>query len=190
MQLSLIHTEQETFLDVVSLDGPRDSIGGIKSTDEDGQVKSSHNECSHSAFAMGMVAFRRIPGEMSIHSSSFSHPFPISTRPHNIPRQKHRSLIAEILDIAKHRRRLRAPYRILDRVGILEAENGLNTELWFAAVGPGSELDYFPFLESVLAPIVHYEGHVGFEVVGHVECCVVLVGVEDCGVEDHVGGRC
>ena len=97
MQLSLIHTEQETFLDVVSLDGPRDSIGGIKSTDEDGQVKSSHNECSHSAFAMGMVACRRIPGEMSIHSSSFPILFPSQLVPTTSPDRNTGPLLLKFL---------------------------------------------------------------------------------------------
>jgi hypothetical protein len=105
----------------------------------------------------------------------------------NLATQKSRTLVRKVLDIIHNSR------HSIRSQGFLGAVLGLPVEQGHDAVfAVGRELDDGPALEAELGPVLVDEGHVGGEVVVHVELCTLRV--EDlwvvlvCGESEWRGG--
>lgn len=118
---------------------------------------------------------------------SYLHPslsFPLSTlcRANNLSIQESRLLVGKVLDIAKDSAGSFGGQSLLGAVVGLPLEDGLDAVL--AVVG---HLDDRPLLQAELTPVLLDEGHVGREVIVHVE--LGTLGVDDLGGVSVVVGR-
>jgi hypothetical protein len=96
----------------------------------------------------------------------------LSRTSNNLSTQESRTLVRKVLDIIHNSR------HSIRSQGFLRAVLGLPVEQGHDAVfAVGGELDDRPALETILVPVLVDEGHVGGEVVVHVELCTL--GVED-----------
>lgn len=111
--------------------------------------------------------------------------------PHDRTAEEERTLVGKVGDVAKDDVLvLVGAQRGGQLVRLVPDQGAADGELRFRAVGPRLVVEHRVALEPVLAEPLHDQRHVRLEVVRHVELGVVLVGVEDRGVEGHCGDVC
>lgn len=105
----------------------------------------------------------------------------------NFTCQKHRTFVAEVLDVSQHLLGFLALHSLADAFGgVPGQESGIGVGL--SAIGAGAVLDHSPALQAVFRPFLLHEGHVCLEVVVEVERRVGVGRVENSGVGWHLGG--
>ena len=95
--------------------------------------------------------------------------------PNNTASHQGRPLIAEVRDIAKDSSSFFAAHSLSHLFLASPSQDGADAVGWLRPVGAWSVLDDIPPLQAVLAPVFHDEGHMGAEVVVHLEGGVILV---------------